>query len=114
MDTTETPPRPPPLTKQQAAALRVIIKSIRERSQFPTIREICEPLKLSSTNSVVDYLRALVRKGYLKRTAQKKVNRHAPNWLLIRAAGFWYPTWHKDTKGGAPSRDVLADLEGAS
>jgi len=58
------------LTHKQKRVLDFIKERIREDIP-PTIREIAQELGFSSTGTVRDYLTALQRKGYLKRTGYK-------------------------------------------
>ncbi len=59
------------LTKRQEQTLEFIRASIRERGYPPTLREIGEHMGIRSTNGVNDHLRALERKGYLRREDMK-------------------------------------------
>jgi len=59
------------LTKRQEQTLDFIRSSIRERGYPPTLREIGEHMGIRSTNGVNDHLRALERKGYLRREDMK-------------------------------------------
>src|SRR5688572_1760011 len=59
------------LTKRQAQTLDYIKQSIEERGYPPTLREIGEFMGIRSTNGVNDHLRALERKGYLRREDMK-------------------------------------------
>jgi repressor LexA len=59
------------LTKRQAQTLDYIRQSIEERGYPPTLREIGEFMGIRSTNGVNDHLRALERKGYLRREDMK-------------------------------------------
>jgi len=59
------------LTKRQEETLDFIRKSIEERGYPPTLREIGESMGIRSTNGVNDHLRALERKGYLRREDMK-------------------------------------------
>jgi len=59
------------LTKRQEQTLDYIRKSIEERGYPPTLREIGEHMGIRSTNGVNDHLRALERKGYLRREDMK-------------------------------------------
>ncbi|MCH2109125.1 MAG: transcriptional repressor LexA [Polyangiaceae bacterium] len=59
------------LTKRQEQTLDFIRASIRERGYPPTLREIGEHMGIRSTNGVNDHLRALERKGYLRREDMK-------------------------------------------
>ena len=55
------------LTPRQQRVLDVIRSSVRERGYPPSIREIGDAVGLTSTSSVAHQLRALERKGLLKR-----------------------------------------------
>jgi repressor LexA len=59
------------LTKRQEQTLDFIRKSIEDRGYPPTLREIGEYMGIRSTNGVNDHLRALERKGYLRREDMK-------------------------------------------
>jgi repressor LexA len=59
------------LTQRQAQTLDYIRQSIEERGYPPTLREIGEYMGIRSTNGVNDHLRALERKGYLRREDMK-------------------------------------------
>jgi len=59
------------LTKRQAQTLDYIRQSIEQRGYPPTLREIGEYMGIRSTNGVNDHLRALERKGYLRREDMK-------------------------------------------
>jgi repressor LexA len=60
-----------PLTERQEAILDFIRRSIRERGYPPTLREIGAQMNIRSTNGVSDHLRALERKGHLRREDMK-------------------------------------------
>jgi len=55
------------LTKRQQAVLDFISQSIVQRGFPPTLREIGEHFGIKSTNGVNDHLKALEKKGYLRR-----------------------------------------------
>jgi repressor LexA len=59
------------LTKRQEQTLSYIRQSIEQRGYPPTLREIGEYMGIRSTNGVNDHLRALERKGYLRREDMK-------------------------------------------
>ncbi len=59
------------LTDRQATVLKVIARHIQDVGYPPTIRELGDKLGISSTNGVNDHLKALERKGYLKREDSK-------------------------------------------
>jgi len=58
---------PDALTKRQQEILDFIAASIHERGYPPTLREIGEHFGIRSTNGVNDHLKALEKKGHLKR-----------------------------------------------
>jgi repressor LexA len=55
------------LTKRQQEVLDFIASSIDQRGFPPTLREIGEHFGIRSTNGVNDHLKALEKKGYLRR-----------------------------------------------
>lgn len=59
------------LTERQRQILEFISKRIQEQGYPPTIREIGEQMGIRSTNGVNDHLKALERKGFLKREGLK-------------------------------------------
>ncbi len=59
------------LTQRQQMVLDFIRSSITDRGYPPTLREIGARMGIRSTNGVNDHLRALERKGYLKREDMK-------------------------------------------
>lgn len=59
------------LTDRQQAVLDFISSTIDQHGYAPTLREIGNHLGIRSTNGVNDHLRALERKGYLKREDMK-------------------------------------------
>ena len=69
------------LTKRQEQTLDFIRQSIEERGYPPTLREIGEHMGIRSTNGVNDHLRALERKGYLRREDMKS---RALSWSTTR------------------------------
>ncbi len=74
-------PEVAPLTAKQEAVLAFIRDELADKGYPPTIREIGSHLGLKSTNGVNDHLKALEKKGYLKRGDHKsrslQVLRHA-------------------------------------
>ena len=54
------------LTLKQKQVLKFVFECIRSNQLPPTIREIAERFSFSSTGTVRDHLKALVKKGYLK------------------------------------------------
>ena len=61
----------PQLTEIQKRVLKYIYDSIRASQLPPTIREVAEHFGYSSTGTVRDHLKALVKKGYIKISAKK-------------------------------------------
>nr|WP_067664886.1 transcriptional repressor LexA [Nocardia miyunensis] len=66
-DAVESPSTGTDLTARQRKVLEVIRTSVTERGYPPSIREIGDAVGLTSTSSVAHQLRALERKGYLRR-----------------------------------------------
>jgi repressor LexA len=67
-DSSDTPnPTSTGLTQRQRTILEVIRASVTSRGYPPSIREIGDAVGLTSTSSVAHQLRALERKGYLRR-----------------------------------------------
>jgi repressor LexA len=58
---------PEQLTERQREILDFISASIQDRGFPPTLREIGEHFGIKSTNGVNDHLKALEKKGYLRR-----------------------------------------------
>lgn len=54
------------LTKRQREVIEYIVQYTFEHLYQPSFREICEHLKVTSTNSIATHLEALDRKGYIK------------------------------------------------
>lgn len=86
------------LTKRQAQTLDYIRQSIEERGYPPTLREIGEYMGIRSTNGVNDHLRALERKGYLRREDMKS--------RALRLVG--------ENTESIPDDSSLTDLNGSS
>jgi len=59
------------LTDRQKVVLDYIRRCVTDRGYPPTIREIGSHLGIRSTNGVNDHLKALEKKGYLRRTGLK-------------------------------------------
>lgn len=57
-------------TARQLAIYEFILEEIAENFCPPTVRMIQERFGISSPNGVCGHLRALVRKGYLRRSRQ--------------------------------------------
>ncbi len=61
----------PPLTPRQKEIYDFLVKSIRERGFAPSIHEIGRRFKIASTNGVSDHLKALEKKGYVRRVGKR-------------------------------------------
>lgn len=65
-----TPPPPeeqPKLTARQQRVLDCIVQLTQQNGYPPTLREIGQKMGIRSTNGVSDHLKALQRKGFLKK-----------------------------------------------
>ena len=93
------------LTEKQRDVLKFIYDSIRSNHLPPTIREIASEFKFSSTGTVRDYLKALVKKGYIKISANK-----SRAIELVREALFSVPILGR-VRAGLPSLAV-EEIEG--
>ncbi|HOK09108.1 MAG TPA: transcriptional repressor LexA [Candidatus Hydrogenedens sp.] len=72
------------LTQRQKEVLDCI-HDFQERMNYsPSILEICERLKIRSTNGVAGHIRALIRKGYLERSSKARTLKLTPKaqWFL--------------------------------
>ncbi len=63
----------PALTDRQKAIYDFLLKSIRERGFAPSIHEIGKQFKIASTNGVSDHLKALEKKGYIRRVGKRAI-----------------------------------------
>ena len=55
------------LTERQEEILSYIVDFIRDNLMPPTLREVGKRFGIGSTNGVVDHLKTLERKGYIRR-----------------------------------------------
>jgi repressor LexA len=63
----------PPLTARQKAIYDFLLKTIREKGFAPSIHEIGRQFKIASTNGVSDHLKALEKKGYIRRVGKRAI-----------------------------------------
>jgi repressor LexA len=63
----------PPLTVRQKAIYDFLLKTIREKGFAPSILEIGKQFKIASTNGVSDHLKALEKKGYIRRVGKRAI-----------------------------------------
>ena len=61
----------PTLTTRQKDIYDFLLKTIREKGYAPSIPEIGAKFKIASTNGVSDHLRALEKKGYIRRVGKR-------------------------------------------
>jgi repressor LexA len=79
------------LTTQQQAVYDFIEECIISRGYAPTLREIGLHMAIKSPNGVISHLRALERKGFIRRSANKSraieltksINRSSPGWQVL-------------------------------
>jgi repressor LexA len=63
----------PPLTSRQKEIYDFVLKSIREKGYAPSIPEIGAKFNIASTNGVSDHLKALEKKGYIRRAGKRAI-----------------------------------------
>lgn len=61
----------PLLTSRQKEIYDFLLKTIREKGYAPSIPEIGRRFKIASTNGVSDHLKALEKKGYIRRVGKR-------------------------------------------
>ena len=59
------------ISQKQQEILEYLKEVILKRGYPPTVREICEKVKLKSTSSVHSHLETLEKRGYIKRDPSK-------------------------------------------
>ena len=55
------------LSQRQSDVLDFVVQAIESRGLPPSYREIGDALGIASTNGVSDHVKALIKKGYLKK-----------------------------------------------
>lgn len=63
----------PSLTARQKQIYDFLLKTIREKGYAPSIMEIGQKFKIASTNGVSDHLKALERKGHIRRIGKRAI-----------------------------------------
>jgi repressor LexA len=63
----------PQLTSRQKDIYDFLLKTIRENGYAPSISEIGAKFKIASTNGVSDHLKALEKKGYIRRVGKRAI-----------------------------------------
>jgi repressor LexA len=62
-----------PLTSRQKEIYDFLLKTIREKGYAPSIPEIGAKFQIVSTNGVSDHLKALEKKGYIRRVGKRAI-----------------------------------------
>src|SRR6266508_834978 len=63
----------PSLSVGQESGYDFLLKTIRENNFTPSIPEIGKQFKIASTNGVSDHLKALEKKGYIRRVGKRAI-----------------------------------------
>src|SRR5207247_3276455 len=63
----------PQLTSRQKEIYDYLLKAIREKGYAPSIPEIGAKFKIASTNGVFDHLKALEKKGHIRRVGKRAI-----------------------------------------
>ena len=74
------------LTARQKQIYDFVVKIIREKGYAPSIPEIGARFKIASTNGVSDHLKALERKGYIRRVGKRAIEVLSPLGKSLFAA----------------------------
>jgi len=74
------------LTHRQRQIYDFLVKIIREKGFAPSIPEIGAKFKIASTNGVSDHLKALERKGYIRRVGKRAIEVLTPLGKSLFAA----------------------------
>lgn len=61
----------PRLTDRQKLVYDFLIRTVREKGYAPSIQEIASRFKIASTNGVFRHLKALEKKGYIRRIGKR-------------------------------------------
>src|SRR5215813_6384237 len=61
------------LTDRQKEIYDFLLRTIREKGYAPSIPEIGRRFKIASTNGVSDHLKALEKKGYIRRVGKRAI-----------------------------------------
>src|SRR5713226_3746305 len=69
----------PQLTPRQRRIYDFLSSAIREKGYAPSIPEIGQRFKITSTRGVFDHLKALERKGYIKRVGKRAIEIVSPS-----------------------------------
>ena len=69
----------PQLTTRQKSIYEFLSTTIREKGYAPSIPEIGQRFKIASTRGVFDHLKALEKKGYIKRIGKRAIEIVSPS-----------------------------------
>jgi repressor LexA len=59
------------LTDRQKLIYDFLVRTVREKGYAPSIQEICSKFRIASTNGVFRHLKALEKKGYIRRVGRR-------------------------------------------
>ncbi len=59
------------LTEKQASILDAGIRGLLRDQSFPTTRQLCTVLGVTSTNGMCEHLKALKKKGYIEKAGRR-------------------------------------------
>jgi len=59
------------LTDRQKLIYDFLVRTVREKGYAPSIQEICAKFRIASTNGVFRHLKALEKKGYIRRVGKR-------------------------------------------
>jgi repressor LexA len=79
------------LTHRQKQIYDFLIKTIREKGYAPSIPEIGSRFKIASTNGVSDHLKAIEKKGYIRRVGKRAIEVLTPLGKSLFAASKHVP-----------------------
>ena len=79
------------LTHRQRQIYDFLLKSIREKGYAPSIPEIGARFKIASTNGVSDHLKAIEKKGYIRRVGKRAIEVLTPLGKSLFAASRQVP-----------------------
>jgi repressor LexA len=74
------------LTTRQKQIYDFLVRNIREKGYAPSIPEIGARFRIASTNGVSDHLKALERKGYIRRVGKRAIEVLTPLGKSLFAA----------------------------
>ncbi|HWP59259.1 MAG TPA: transcriptional repressor LexA [Candidatus Acidoferrales bacterium] len=74
------------LTLRQRQIYDFLVRNIREKGYAPSIPEIGARFKIASTNGVADHLKALEKKGYIRRVGKRAIEVLSPLGKSLFAA----------------------------